>query len=211
MLRNALLALGCAAFLVVFGAVGATAQTITRGPYLQQATESSMILRWRTDAPTDSEVNYGAAPGALGASAGSGTATTEHEVELVSLSADTRYYYSVGTSATVLAGDDANHFFTTSPVPGTAVPTRIWVLGDSGTANGNARAVRDAYLAQFSLAETDLWLMLGDNAYNDETDTEYQAAGRCHGNLLWPTALPEDDLRRRRSGASRPRPRHEGS
>ena len=39
-----------------------------------------------------------------------------------------------------------------------------------------ARAVRDAYLALPGSADTDLWLMLGDNAYNDGTDAEYQAA-----------------------------------
>ena len=33
----------------------------------------------------------------------------------------------------------------------------------------------------------------------------------CHGNLLWSAASSEQDLRRRRSGASRPRPRYEGS
>ena len=58
----------------------------------------------------------------------------------------TPYYYSVGNGIATLAGDDADHFFVTAPLTGTAQPTRIWVLGDSGTANASARAVRDAYL-----------------------------------------------------------------
>ena len=36
--------------------------------------------------------------------------------------------------------------------------------------------MRDAYYAFAGPVPTDLWLMLGDNAYNSGTDTEYQAA-----------------------------------
>src|SRR6185295_17874833 len=40
----------------------------------------------------------------------------------------------------------------------------------------NARAVYDAYLAFTGARETDLWLMLGDNAYGAGFDHEYQNA-----------------------------------
>jgi hypothetical protein len=75
-----------------------------------------------------------------------------------------------------LAGDDANHFFVTSPNTGQGAPFRIWILGDSGTADVNARTVRDAYLNYNGAAYTNLLLMLGDNAYQLGTDAEYQAA-----------------------------------
>ncbi|WP_297293526.1 hypothetical protein, partial [Oceanicoccus sp.] len=32
------------------------AQTVIRGPYLQQGTSNSMIIKWRTDIATDSVV-----------------------------------------------------------------------------------------------------------------------------------------------------------
>jgi hypothetical protein len=86
------------------------------------------------------------------------------------------YYYSVGSTAATFAGGDSSHFFVTFPPDGTAVPTRVWVLGDSGTANANAAAVRNAYFAATGSRHTDLWLMLGDNAYNSGTDSEYQNA-----------------------------------
>jgi hypothetical protein len=76
---------------------------------------------------------------------------------------------------------------------GTAKPTRIWVLGDSGTANANAVAVRDAYLNFAGTTHTNLWLMLGDNAYENGTDAEYQAAvfnmypQMLRKSVLWPT------------------------
>jgi hypothetical protein len=117
----------------------------------------------------------------------------EHEVKLIGLLPDTQYYYSVGTTTGTLAGGDSAHFFLTSPELGTAKPTRIWIIGDSGTAGANARAVRDAYVNFAGTRYTDLWLMLGDNAYPDGTDSEYQAAvftmypSFLKQTVLWPT------------------------
>ncbi len=152
------------------------AATVTRGPYLQIGTPNSVVVRWRTDVATDSRVRYGAAPGNLTAFAGSAVVGTEHEVTLDFLTPSSQYYYSVGTSAQPLAGDDADHFFVTSPPVGTAEPTRVWVLGDPGTANASQFAVRDAYYSFTGNRHTDLWLMLGDNAYQNGTDAEYQTA-----------------------------------
>ena len=154
----------------------AQAQTVVRGPYLQSGTPSSVIVKWRTDEPTDSVVRYGLAPDSLTLSATNSDSTTEHEVQLTSLSADVKYFYSVGTSADTLAGGDRDHFVVTAPIPGTAKPTRIWVIGDSGTANANAGAVRDAFLNFTGPRDPDLWIMLGDNAYGSGTDDAYQRA-----------------------------------
>ena len=171
----------------------AQAQTVVRGPYLQSGTSSSAIIKWRTDEATDSLVRYGLAPDSLTLSATNSTSTTEHEVQLTGLSADVKYFYSVGTSSVTLAGGDRDHFFVTAPIPGTAKPTRIWVIGDSGTANRNARAVRDAFLNFTGPRDPDLWIMLGDNAYLDGTDDAYQRAvfnTYSHvlpKTVLWPT------------------------
>ncbi len=154
----------------------AAALVVSRGPYLQTETPRSIIVRYRTDTPTDSVVRYGTTISQLNATASVAGSKTEHTVLISGLTADTRYYYSVGNSVGVLEGGTANYSFTTAPVPGTAKPTRIWVIGDSGTANSNARAVRDAYKTYTGSQPTDLWLMLGDNAYNSGTDSEYQDA-----------------------------------
>ncbi len=165
---------------------------VSRGPYLQQGTPNSVVVRWRTDLPTDSRVQYGIDPNALVSSVSDVTIESDHEIALTGLSSDTRYYYSVGTTIAPLAGD-ASYTFLTPPPTGTAKPTRLWVLGDSGTADANAEAVRDAYAAAVPFGETDLWLMLGDNAYNDGTDEEYQAAvfdmypTMLRSSVLWST------------------------
>ena len=36
-----------------------SAQQVIRGPYLQQGTPTSVVVRWRTDVPTDSAVKFG--------------------------------------------------------------------------------------------------------------------------------------------------------
>ena len=171
----------------------AQAQTVVRGPYLQSGTSSSVIIKWRTGEATDSLVRYGLAPDSLTLSATNSTSTTEHAVQLTGLSADVKYFYSVGTSSVTLAGGDRDHFFVTAPVPGTAKPTRIWVIGCSGTANANARDVLRAFLNFTGSRDPDLWIMLGDNAYGDGTDDEYRRAvfetypQVLPSTVLWPT------------------------
>ena len=142
---------------------------VVRGPYLQMGTPTSVVVRWRTLLAVDSRVRYGDSPGKLQSEVVGDvdTPTTEHVILLDSLEPGRRYYYSLGTRETTLAGDDAEHFFTTAPVTGTRQRTRIWAIGDSGTANDSARAVRDAYRAVAQTSHTDLWLMLGDNAYSE--------------------------------------------
>jgi hypothetical protein len=178
----------------------AMCQTITRGPYLQRGSSTQVTARWRTDVPTPSRVRYGTDPGALTGTVDDATSTTEHEVVVTGLLPATRYYYSVGTPTTVLAGGDEDHAFVTAPPAGSDAPTRLWILGDSGTANLNAAAVRDGFLAYTGTRGAELWLMLGDNAYNTGTDAEYQAAvfdmypAPLRQWVLWPTRGNHDVL-----------------
>lgn len=177
----------------LLAAGSAQAQTVTRGPYLQIPTPNSIIVRWRTDVPTDSRVVIGAAPGSLSTTFDDAASTVEHEVKVTGLAADTRYYYSVGSTTAALSGDDASTYFRTSPTPGTVRPVRAWVIGDAGFTGADLNAVRDAYTAFNAGNDTDLFLLLGDNAYTFATDAEYQAAVfDAHGPLLrkvapWPT------------------------
>ena len=150
---------------------------VIRGPYLQQNHATGITLRWRTDQPTDSVVWTGTTQGALTIAGSNGSVTTEHEVALSGLPADTKYFYAVGSTPDgMLAGNDANHFLRTAPVPGANRPMHIWVLGDCGRADARPMAVRDAYYQSSSYAFNDMLLLLGDNAYDTGTDAEYQNA-----------------------------------
>ena len=186
------------------------AQTVTRGPYLQRGTSTSVIIKWRTDVAILSRVKYGASPSALVNFVDSPTVATEHALKLTDLAPDTLYYYSVGSTTQVLAGGDSGHFFVTAPTPGVAQPTRIWVVGDSGTADANAAAVRDAYLNFTGTRHTDLWLMLGDNAYESGTDAEYQKAvfnmypTLLRQSVLWPSFGNHDGTASNSAGETGP-------
>ncbi len=151
---------------------------IVRGPYLQNGTADGVTIMWRTNANVSSKVWYGTSLGALNQTVTDATLETNHTIRISGLPPAAKYFYQVGmTDETVLAGGDGGHYFVTSPVAGSTDPVRIWVLGDSGTADSRPRAVKNAYL---ELAEdekeADIWLMLGDNAYMSGTDSEFQAA-----------------------------------
>lgn len=169
------------------------AEGLTRGPYLQAGSHTNLTIRWRTDVAVDSRVRYGTNLADLCFTNDAVAAVSDHEVVLSQLCPDTKYFYAIGSTTTSLAGADTNHFFVTAPRPGTPKPTRIWAIGDAGTRLPEQIAVRDAYEAFTSARHTDLWLMLGDNAYYSGLDAEYQAAvfgvytNLLRKSVVWPT------------------------
>jgi len=155
----------------------AAATTVVRGPYLQTPTTASMIVRWRTDLPSSSRVAIGPAPGSLATNYDSLVPVTEHVVPVTGLTPDTLYYYSVGSISGAFVGDDVDHFFRTAPTTGASTPFRIWTIGDAGFTGADLDAVRDTFKAyNGGTSATDLFLLLGDNAYLTGTDMQYQAA-----------------------------------
>ena len=162
-------------FLITFSIEG-IAQTVTRGPYLQLGTPSSIFVKWRTSTATNSKVWYGLDWNSLNTTVTVAGSRTDHEVELTGLNANTTYYYAVGDDGGQLAGGDSTHYFITSPTSSSTPTIRIWVLGDAGRRNSDQRDVRDAYYDYIGNNHTDMILALGDNAYNDGFDSEYQDA-----------------------------------
>jgi hypothetical protein len=159
--------------LVCLHASAASAANAVRGPYLQTATPTSIIVKWRTDDATNSVVRFGTSSTGLDEFVSAASDTSEHEITLINLLPNTRYYYSIGTDAETIAGD-SSYTFKTPPVEDTVQATQIWVIGDAGTAYAEQYEVRDAYADNLGLTGTDLWLMLGDNAYEDGSDADFQ-------------------------------------
>ncbi|HEB73307.1 MAG TPA: metallophosphoesterase family protein [Nitrospirae bacterium] len=148
--------------------------SITEGPYLQQPTPQSIIVRWRTDTESDSEVKYGTSPGSYGASAKDYAITTNHEIKITGLYPDTKYYYTAGSIDAQLAGDDEDSFFFVAPAQNMSTAARIWVIGDPGTGSPTQISVRDAFYAYSKSRAADMILSLGDNAYWGGSDIEFQ-------------------------------------
>ncbi|MCR9186802.1 MAG: metallophosphoesterase family protein [Halieaceae bacterium] len=168
--------------------------------FLQQLTSSSVIIKWRGDATA---ACIGSSAELLATRFTAEETEGDHkEVRIDGLEAGSTYYYSVGGAPSAPAGQQ----FTTAPARGTAAAggkTRLWVIGDSGTGGDDEREGHEGEAAEvlagleaFVEADgkaVDLFLMLGDNAYNVGSDFNYQqAVFETYPDLLksvslWPT------------------------
>ena len=173
---------------------GSAAQ-IVRGPYLQIKTPTNCIVRWRTDTSTDSRAQFGISQTNLDRIVEMSGSRTDHELTLGGLSPYTTYFYSVGSSTAVLASGPEFRFRT---APTSSQPIRIWAIGDSGTPGTGVASVRDAYTHYTGSRYTDVWLMLGDNAYFASTDAQFDQAvfgmfpEMFRQTVLWPERGNDD-------------------
>ena len=102
--------------------------------------------------------------------------TYQYEAHIQGLKSATRYYYGVYDGDRRLAGGDKEHSFVTSPPPGSDTDLRIWVVGDSGDGGRSQREVYQAMteFTQETRRNLDLYMHVGDMAYGDGTDREFQ-------------------------------------
>lgn len=166
-------------FAVAFTFTAAHAQTsspevnLIRGPYLQVGSSTGMTVRWRTDVVTRSRVHYGLSAANLDNIVDDSALVTEHIVRLNGLQPHTRYYYSVENFTMKLQGDTSNYFYTL-PSAGTEQMYRIAAVGDCGNNSVNQRDVKDQLLKYLGNNYLDAWILLGDNAYDNGTDAQFQ-------------------------------------
>lgn len=139
------------------------AQTIIRGPYLQNVTKNSINILWRTDIPTTSRVEVGVDSNNLNLIYHYSTITSDHNILVNNLEPNTKYYYTLYGKM---------YHFKTSP--NEIKKTTFWAIGDFGIGNQNQINVRQSFVNSKYAKETNFWLWLGDNAYPDGTDSEYQ-------------------------------------
>jgi hypothetical protein len=147
--------------------------SVTRGPYLQMGTVDGITIRWRTDVATNSRVTCGITFGAYPIVANDDEVTTEHIVRINSLLANTKYYYTIGDSKTIFQSDKDNHFMTL-PDKNATRKMRFVAFGDCGNNSKNQINVRNSTKAYLGSNDVDAMLLLGDNAYNEGKDSEYQ-------------------------------------
>ncbi len=149
-------------------------QTLTRGPFLQMITPNSVMLKWRTNIATSSSVKYGKDLNNLSVIVTDTTPKTEHKITLSNLERNTKYYYAIGNTDLWFTQPDNDHHFYTWPDSGITDKTQVWIIGDFGKNNTNQQKVKNAYQNYIKDKKTDLWIWLGDNAYSNGTDQEYQ-------------------------------------
>lgn len=163
------------ALLLLCAYLATDAQTISRGPYLNVGTPTSMIVRWRTDVAVKGKVLYGTDLNNIATPATETSSTTEHIVTITGLKAATKYYYTItDANDNTYQGADSLRYFQTSPVPGTRQPITIWALGDFGNGSAGQIGTRNGFEFHTNNQHTDAWIWLGDNAYGDGTDQQFQ-------------------------------------
>lgn len=146
---------------------------VTRGAYLQKLSPNSITVRWRTDTPCNTYVQYGTSI-AYGDVVSNPNLVIEHEITLTGLIPNTKYFYSIGTTTQTLQGDLKNNFYT-APIVGSTIPVRIWGIGDFGNGTTNQLNVRNSYMNYTGSTPTNLWIWLGDDAYTSGEDAEFQS------------------------------------
>ncbi|MFM1875144.1 MAG: hypothetical protein RL266_881 [Bacteroidota bacterium] len=166
---------------------------LVRGPYLNSGTPTSMVVRWRTAQAEVGKLIYGTDQQSLSDTLVASGSETDHEFLVNGLQSGTDYFYRVAGEDTIYTPADSSFYFRTSPISGTATPTRIWAIGDFGNGSQAQLDVKTGYTEHFGDVHTDIWMWLGDNAYGDGTDQEYQEKvfevypEVFKNSVVWPT------------------------
>lgn len=146
---------------------------ITRGPYIQNVTETSAVLHWRTANKEETRLIFSKKIGKKSKTITNKMVTHEHEILLTGLKPNTKYFYKISGLKKDKALDNSQ-FFKTNPIIGSEASYRIWALGDFGNSSPNQKKVKDAIVNFTKSKPIDAWIWLGDNAYSNGKDEEYQ-------------------------------------
>jgi hypothetical protein len=182
-------------------------------------TQNSVIIRWMTEDNQLGIIRYGENPERMSAIESEQSPAKNHSVKLSKLKPATRYYYQTGTISGSHEYDKEKHWFYTHPEED--LPTRIWVIGDSGQAGETLNQVRDSALNWMQdnplvLNQDDsntsndkfikgplinIWMALGDIAYRSGTNDQFQSAlfdpfeDLLANTALWPVYGNHDERR----------------
>lgn len=163
------------AFLLIFISFNSKAQvSITRGPYIQLKSDTSVIIKWYTNNSTVSTIKYGITPSGLNSTVIGSNLTTSHEIVVPNLEFGKTYYYGIFEGNNKILGD-SSYFFRTQKRAQDYTKIKLWVTGDCGTGTVQQSDTRNSFLNYIGVDSLDGWLLLGDNAYTYGTQAEYQA------------------------------------
>ena len=150
----------------------ANAQNVVRGPYLQSLAQTSIKVMFRTEDSLKATVAWGLQPGLLDNEMTIEEEDVNHIFLIENLTPGTTYYYQLRAEDGLLTAAGTNYRFTTST--DTQEQLSFWATGDFGEGSQNQIDVRDAFVNHVSPNYPDFWMWLGDNAYDEGTDNEFQ-------------------------------------
>jgi 3',5'-cyclic AMP phosphodiesterase CpdA len=142
-------------------------------PYLQQLTDTSVVVRWTTKTGSSSVVRYSTdssysasasdSPRMIGA-----LGTQMHRVTLSGLRPDTTYYYRIYTNNENL-WPEQTLTFRTAPSQGSSAPFTFAAFGDFGKNSDSQKRLRD----QMARDSFRFLVTTGDNAYDAGRYSEF--------------------------------------
>ncbi len=152
--------------------VSAATDNLVWWPYLQQMTDTSVIILWTTRTGTTPVVRYGADTGygqqARGTTRLTPLNTYMHRVELTGLQANTTYFYKIYVDNQDLLPEETLSF-QTAPPPGSDTPFTFIAFGDYGNDTASQRRLRDQMLRD----SFRFILTTGDNTYENGAYREF--------------------------------------
>lgn len=131
--------------------------TLVRGPFLQLPRTNAVTVVWRTDALTDSAVDFGFTPACELGTVSDSTLVREHVIHVNGLLPGTNYHYRVRSAGVTLSGP---HVFRTPPVAGDSY--RWVIIGDHGQGTTGMTNIANRVNAR---ADFDFLITVGDNIY----------------------------------------------
>ena len=135
----------------------------------------AITVKWTTTAGTTSRVKFGLTENNIEKTITDTATVTDHEMRITGLHPDTKYFYALGSLHSIVKGSYRN-YFTTAPPADTKRKIRIGVFGDPGTGNAMQKSSRDSYLKmRGGYNNSEMVIMLGDNAYNAGTQAEHNS------------------------------------
>ncbi|MFN8393204.1 MAG: metallophosphoesterase [Bacteroidia bacterium] len=156
------------------------AQVVDRYPYIQQPTETSVLIAWNTATAGIGTINWGSGPFDLSHQVLETASSQKHALTITGLQPNTRYFYQVSTDA---GYSSAVEFFETAkPIEEKAI--RFLHYADCGYNN----TVQNQLAAQMELEDVDFAVVAGDvdqgvgNAYDNVFFGVYKnmLAKDCH-------------------------------
>jgi hypothetical protein len=131
-------------------------------------TTRSVTVRWRSAVREVGVVRYGTRRLYLEDAIRENDPTRDHRIVVNELQPGTKYFYRVESPS--LQIDNSDRWFETLRDASDPRPMWVWVIGDSGEPGPGQSAVTEQMHRWIQkrpdISHPDLWLLLGDNAYN---------------------------------------------
>jgi hypothetical protein len=167
-------------FVFLLAAASLSAQVVDRYPYIQQPTETSVLIAWNTATAATGTLAWGDAPSNLTNSLQDAAATQKHALSITGLQPNTQYYYQVTTDAGYSSA--VEHFWTAKPIQNKAIKFLHYAdCGYNNTIQNTLSALMEQEPVDFAVVAGDVDQGVGD-AYDNVFFGVYQnmLARDCH-------------------------------